>query len=593
MKKFFNILFFAFAVMFLGITIVSALESTEETYSCDITVNFKERDTDGNTVNSRNPKPVRHNKLNIKYNIKEERWETASWTTKSQSLTYYPTWTSGGTKYEFVGWYDEDGNPVPESMYDAGNPAKLKIELSCAYGDPQVQVYNYYMVWKAYKAPIIIFNNIDNVAHGSHSATNTDAVASGYKHTFKVPEDVPSNYSFLYWKVDEDKYCDGGTCGESDVYNGVYGDYNTTQTVNAYAWYQPGVKVTYYNEDKSIFKEGEWSFEDVQMISEEPSKPGYEFAGWVDKDGNPVTDKTFKVPEITTEPGKAVEFKLYAKFNRIMVDVKLNKIWVDFKTDYRKSVTFEVYNGETLVGTYTLTEEDESEDTDNLWTKTVSLPRFEEDGTLIEYTVNEISVEYYTSSEATSNDDNDEITVTNTINNSTVVVNHVDEEDGTVLKSETIEKGIGDSYTTSDTTIENYEYTGEYDGEATGFVTPEEQTITYYYRALIGTVTVYYVDIDTGDVLTTETLSGKYKATWEADLTRTFDGYEYVDADGETSGIFGADEIEVTLFYTKNTGDEGEKEDEKDDDIITPPHTDSDVVFVEQQLYLDDRKYRK
>ena len=31
--------------------------------------------------------------------------------------------------------------------------------------------------------------------------TNSNAVASSYKHTFSVPDDVPSNYQFLYWKV--------------------------------------------------------------------------------------------------------------------------------------------------------------------------------------------------------------------------------------------------------------------------------------------------------------------------------------------------------------------------------------------------------
>ena len=551
---------------------------------CKVRMIFDEKTEGGNAVNSGN---------GIQKDVTNTISERDGWTQTSKALTV-TQFDNGGTTLKVDGWYDENGNAVPESMYYDNDPYRIRVSYTCTSDSPDEITFHYTLKWKEYKAPIIIMKLVDKVGHGSAESTNSDAVASGYTKTFRVAPDVPANYKYLYWDLDGTHYCVGEEC-TNNTYEGVFGDYNTVTTYTANAWYQPGIKVTYYSEG-SIFKAGEWSFEDVQMISEEPSKPGYEFAGWVDENGNPVTDKTFKVPEITTEPGKAVEVKLYATYNRIMVDLKLNKVWMDFKEDYRKSVTFEVYkdNGETLVGTYTLTEEDLIEGSSNIWSTSASLPRFEEDGTLIEYTVKEVSVEYYTS-ESESNEDNDEITVTNTINNSTVVVNHVDEDDGTVLATETIEKPIGSDYETSSTTIEDYEYTEKVDGEANGFVTPEEQTVTYYYRALIGTVTVYYVDIDTGDVLTTETLSGKYKAAWEADLTKTFDGYEYVDADGETSGIFGADEIEVTLFYTKNTGDEGEKEDEKekDDDIITPPHTDSDVVFVEQQLYLDDRKYRK
>ncbi len=551
---------------------------TKKSSVCNVTITFQEQSSTGATVNSGNGVSVSETqKLTI----------GSSWTNDKSVELAKLKFSEGGYVYEIDGWY-YNGSKVSESLYVDGNPYRINPTFACTENSTGVHEFVYTLKWTEYKAPVIIFKYINEINNnnGTGSWSNENGGPNEYTHTFTEPTGT-DDYKFLYWKVG-DKELKGGDSYTISSDGMAYGE---TKEETAYAWWQPGIKVNYYNEDKSAYKlQDEWSFEDVQMINDYPTKPGYDFAGWVDENGNKVDVDTFTKPDITTEPGKAVTIKLYASYTRIMVDLKLNKVWVDFKPEYRKSVTFEVYkdNGNTLVGTYTLSAEEVSETADNVWTKTVSLPRYEEDGTYIEYTVKEISVEYYTS-ESESNDDNDEITVTNTIENGTVVVNHVDEEDGTVLKSETIEKGIGDSYTTSDTTIENYEYTGEYDGETSGFVTPEETVVTYYYRALIGTITVYYVDIDTMETMETATFSGKYTVEWP-NIYKDFEDYEFVESDKEMTGVFGDGVTEITLFYTKNTGDEGGKD---DDDIITPPHTDADILIIEQTLYLDDRKYKK
>ena len=562
---------------------------------CTVRIVLDEKSESGKTVNSGN---------GISKDITNTITEGDSWTHITQALSI-TQFDNGGITYKVDGWYDENGSAVSESMYYNNDKNRIRINYVCN-SDESVTL-KYTLKWKEYKAPIIIMNLVDKVGHGSSSATNSDAVASAYKKTFRTPKDVPSNYKYLYWDLEGTHYCTGENCSEPTEFTTTYGDYNTTTTYTANAWYQPGIRVNYYNEDKSAFKLGEWSFEDVQMINDTPTKPGYEFDGWVDKDGNKVTDKTFKAPEITTEPNKAKEINLYATYKRIMFDLKLNKFWIDLNPDLRKSVTLEVYkdNEETLVGSYTLTADDVDEEIINKWSTTVSLPRYEEDGTLINYTVKEIEVEYYTS-ETTTTEDNTEVSVTNTIKNSTVTVNHVDEEDGTVLETETITNPIGSSYETSSTTIPDYEYIGEHEGEEKGVIAPEGINVTYFYRVLRGMITVYYVDIDTMDVMETATFVGKYNTAWP-NIYKDFDEYEFVDSDGPMEGTFGSDEDVIKLFYTKNTGDEGEKEDnkeeekqeskeQKEEDIITPPHTDADceisIDLNNQVIYLDDRKYK-
>lgn len=478
MKKIFSLLLIMF-VMFLGITTVYAEGETAEPAkekTCDITVYFKEKDTDGNSVKSGNPLPTRHNVLSV----------GNSWSTASQALAknLYPTWSQNGTIYEFVEWQDEDGNAVPESMYyTAGDPSRLRIKFpACSEEDPDVTVKTYYIVWKAKKAPIIIFNNIDNVANGSHSASNSDAVASAYTHTFKVPADVPADYSFLYWKIDEYKYCDGGTCTESDVYNGVYGDYNTTQTVNAYAWYQPGVKVNYYNEDKTSFKAGEWSFEDVQLISEKPEKPGYDFVGWFDEDGNEVTKTTFEVPEITTEPNKAVTYNLYAKFERTTMEVTINKVWDDNDNEKEKrtnSVNVSITLDDEEVESVEIKENDNKK-----WTTSVTLYKYDTQGNELNYTFKEDKVDFYTVSVSDLVDN--VVTITNTIyGTGNVVVKYIDIDTNKELDSTTLSGLYTESYTTELKDFEGYELVSIV-GETSGEFGDKDLEVIYYYTSNYG-----------------------------------------------------------------------------------------------------------
>ena len=552
---------------------------------CNVTFWFREQDQDGNTVQSGNGIPYSYqtNSLTV----------GTGWTKFSRALAK-TTFTNGGTVYEIDGWYDENGNRIPESRYYNGDPNRIYTEtFNCTEDSPSEVIYTYYLKWNAYKAPIIKFDYINKVnnGNGTGSWTNTDGAVVDYTHTFKEPKGT-SSYKFLYWKMD-----DGTTYGDGDSVTFSFADmnYGDEESYTALAWWQPGVKVNYYNEDKSDFKLGEWSFEDVQLISETPSKPGWRFIGWYDKDGNKVTKTTFEVPEITTEPNKEVTYNLYAKFEKIKTTVTVHKEWNDNDETHRpESIDFDVILGDETVSTVTLNSE-------NGWETEVVLDRYDEEGNELEYTVVEKEVRYYTSevSPATPNEETDAtedneqtITVTNTIkDDGKVTVKHIEKESGEVIDTDEIIDVIDSDYETKPNSYDDYEYLDEYEGETSGTITEEEKTVIYYYKALIGKVIVYYIDIDTGETLATETFTGKYKTDWAADLTRTFEGYEYVDAEGDTEGVFGAEDIEVILYYTQNTGDEGEKE----DDVITPPHTDVDIEFnvSTQQLYLDDRKYKK
>ena len=158
---------------------------------------------------------------------------------------------------------------------------------------------------------------------------------------------------------------------------------------------------------------------------------------------------------------------------------------------------------------------------------------------------------------------------------------------------------VGKDYNTFKKDIDDYEYV-KVEGEESGTYIDGTIYVTYYYkRIIVGNVIAKYVDIDTLEEIEsreeTSGIVGKDYNTFKKDI----DDYEYVTVEGEESGTYIDGTIYVTYYYTKNTGDEGEpeKEPNKDDDIITPPHTDEvssfNINIDNYVLYLDDRKYRK
>ena len=124
--------------------------------------------------------------------------------------------------------------------------------------------------------------------------------------------------------------------------------------------------------------------------------------------------------------------------------------------------------------------------------------------------------------------------------------------------------------------------------------------LQFSYSAPKGNVIAKYVDIDTLEEIEsreeTSGMVGKDYSTFKKDIT----DYEYVTVEGEENGTYIDGTIYITYYYTKNIGDEGPKDDDgpkddegpKDDDVITPPHTDATEIFVEQLVYIDDRKYK-
>lgn len=308
--------------------------------------------------------------------------------------------------YTFAGYFDSEGNEIKEGytsnliksvrIYDKGNQ-KNTLEIvwnDCATSKVTEDIdFNITVKWTEFTTAILEHEYIDEVSTGSGSWSNSTGGTASYTHTFSNPEDgTPmTHYDFLYWQHEEsdDEQVDSTKeykAGDKFTYILSDKESGWKGKVTTYAWWQPDVTLNLYSDGKLFSSES--SFTSVS-ITNEPTKYGYKFLGWYDKDGNKVTETTFYAAEKGINP-EVREYTLYAKWERIMVDVKVSLVWDDNNNEdgvRPASVKVELKDGEEVIETVTLSEE-------NNWTYTFNVPKYGEESE-IEYTVSQEEVEYY------------------------------------------------------------------------------------------------------------------------------------------------------------------------------------------------------
>lgn len=152
------------------------------------------------------------------------------WTIKvnafDDNISKYRRFEHNGLVYTFTGWDNE-----------------LPLTIKNITEDTHYYFNAKYDVEKIKKLNVIY---TDNVAHGSGSWSNDNTFVE-YKHTFKVPADIPEHYTFLYWENGDDKYYAG------DTFTKAYTDIGENEEIEftAVYEYQPPLNVHYhYGENK-------------------------------------------------------------------------------------------------------------------------------------------------------------------------------------------------------------------------------------------------------------------------------------------------------------------------------------------------------
>ena len=252
------------------------------------------------------------------------------------------------------------------------------------------------------------------------------------------------------------------------------------------------------------------------------------------------------------------------------IRIDVNKNWEDQENVYNKrptSIRLEVKQGDNVVKSAVVTQDD------NWQTIFTDLPKYDENGQKIEYTVDEEEVSpndlfHYEKhiGEVTDKDmvlDEKEATITNTMTKipSTVEVKYVDintkEE---ISDSKTKEGIIGDTFdvTEDKKDIEGYTLVEE-PAQKTGEYTAEPQEKIYYYAKNTRVIVKYLEQDNTpddiadnqvlADEVTIEGYEGKEYTTVEEEIPE----YTLVATTDNLEGTMERDEIVVIYYYAPNT----------------------------------------
>ncbi len=289
------------------------------------------------------------------------------------------------------------------------------------------------------------------------------------------------------------------------------------------------------------------------------------------------------------------------------ISIEVKKEWVDQTDIYDKrpdTIALQLKNGEKLVEERIITKED------NWSWKFEKLPMYDENGEIINYTVDEKEVRegdlfYYTKQigkvsikprqSITGTSVEMQATITNTLSKipSFVEVKYVDirtkeEIDDTVEK----EGIVGESFDVTEDKKEIPGYTlVQEPSEKTGVFTEEKQVKTYYY-AKNTEVIVKYLEKGTGKILTEEP---QYEIKgWEGQSYTTqrkeIAGYTFIESTGKTSGVMERETIEVIYYYAPNTKiivkyleKDDTPEDDTDNEVLSPEETIDGYVGKEYQ----------
>ena len=354
----------------------------------------------------------------------------------------------------------------------------------------------------------------------------------------------------------------------------IYGGYSTTWGVeyaagfaldSNYYWIETD-DIKYYNTTADIGDANTCDVEGTVINTYEEESTKYQVT----------LTNTFEIPDTTT-------------------NVVINKIWSDNNDEAQKrpdSIVVDIYNGNTIVETATITEA-------NGWEYTSKdLPYYDESANIINYTVQEKSVDFYESSivDVTPNSTGTSIIIPQTyqITNTfyvpedkvNITVNKVwDDNDnaaGKRLESITLQIKNGDTVVgeQSVTAEDNWEHTFEvpkYDTNANEIIytADEKETNNFYEKTINGTTVTntFYVPEDKVDVTikkvwednsneagkrpesitlqikNEDTVIDEYVVTSADSWKHTFTVPKYDENANEIT--YTADELELNKFYQK------------------------------------------
>ncbi len=122
-----------------------------------------------------------------------------------------------------------------------------------------------------------------------------------------------------------------------------------------------------------------------------------------------------------------------------------------------------------------------------------------------------------------------------------------------LVPNEQKEGNVGDAYTTQRKDIEGYIAAGIDPINANGVLTEEAQEVIYYYMRASGTVTVKYIDIDTGEEIAQQEMKSDYvgEEYTTVDLIKEIEKYTFVGAAENENGTYIEGNIEVIYYYRK------------------------------------------
>ena len=252
------------------------------------------------------------------------------------------------------------------------------------------------------------------------------------------------------------------------------------------------------------------------------------------------------------------------------IRIEVHKEWVDQENAYEKrpnSIRLEVNQGENVIQSEVVTQ-------DENWSATfIDLPKYDENGQEIEYTVDEEEVMEndlfnYEKEIGEITDKNlalneKEATITNTMTKipSTVEVKYVDKYTGEEIAEERTKEGIiGDTF---DVTEDKKDITGytlvEEPEEKEGVYTAEPQEKIYYYAKNTRVIVKYLEQDNTPDdiadnqVLADEVTIEGYEGKEYTTTEETIPGYTLVATTDNLEGTMERDEIVVIYYYAPNT----------------------------------------
>ena len=252
------------------------------------------------------------------------------------------------------------------------------------------------------------------------------------------------------------------------------------------------------------------------------------------------------------------------------IRIDVNKNWEDQENVYNKrptSIRLEVKQGDNVVKSAVVTQED------NWQTTFTDLPKYDENGQKIGYTVDEEEVVpsdlfYYEKhiGEVIDKDmvlDEKEATITNTMTKipSTVVVKYVDKHTGEEISDSKTKEGIiGDTFdvTKDKKDIEGYTLVEE-PAQKTGEYTAEPQEKIYYYAKNTRVIVKYLEQDNTPEtiadnqVLADEVIIDGYEGKYYTTVEEEIPGYTLVATTDNLEGTMQRDEIVVIYYYAPNT----------------------------------------